>query len=59
MAQVAAPPTGLPIAEEEDDGGDEDDDYASIGARKKVTVTEQLTEDQEQELVDFFAANPI
>ena len=36
----------------------EDDDNGAL-PRKKINVSEQLTTDQEQELVEFFAAHPL
>ena len=49
------PAATAPPATQSDAEGDDEDDALP---RKKINMSEQLTMDQEQELVEFFAAHP-
>ena len=50
------PAATAPPATQSDAEGDDEDDALP---RKKINMSEQLTMDQEQELVEFFAACPL
>ena len=48
-----------PEAQATQDDPEDDDDDDGVPSRKKTNVSEQMTVDQEQDLVDFFAAHPL